>query len=181
MRLPTLAYFSLLGLAFLFVEIPLIQRYILLLGHPIYAFTAAVTTLLLFSGIGSSLARSSWLPARWVMGLLVLLALATPFAIDSLMPAVLGLPLATRMLVAGLALAPLALLMGLPFPLGLGRLEDRAPGLIPWAWAVNGCASVIASVLAAMLALSHGFYLVLLLGAGAYGLAWMILFARVEA
>jgi hypothetical protein len=69
---------------------------------------------------------------------------------------------------------PLAVLMGIPFPLGLAWLEERAPGLIPWAWAVNGCASVISSVLAAILALSFGFTLVLSLGAAAYTGALLI-------
>ena len=74
-----------------------------------------------------------------------------------------------------ISLAPLAILMGLPFPLGLAWLERDAPDLVAWAWAVNGCASVIASVLAAILALSYGFTLVLLLGAGAYSLAVLVL------
>jgi len=80
-------------------------------------------------------------------------------------------PLPAR-LAAGLAsLAPLAVLMGLPFPLGLAWLEREAPALMPWAWAINGCASVIASVVAALLALSFGFTLVLLLGTATYALA----------
>ena len=67
-----------------------------------------------------------------------------------------------------LTLAPLGMLMGLPFPLGLAWLDDHAPKLVPWAWAVNGCASVVASVLAAMLALEFGFSVVLWLGAAMY-------------
>ncbi len=74
-----------------------------------------------------------------------------------------------------MSLAPLAVLMGLPFPLGLAWLEARAPGWTPWAWAVNGCASVVASVLAAILALSLGFTVVICLGAGAYAVAMLVL------
>jgi len=173
--LRVLAYFSCLGLAFLFVEIPLIQRFILILGHPTYAFTLVVLALLSFSGLGSSLVRAAWFPRRTAMILLVALALLTPWAVMHLSDAVLGWETQWRALAAVISLAPLAILMGLPFPLGLAWLERDAPDLVAWAWAVNGCASVIASVLAAILALSYGFTLVLLLGAGAYSLAVLVL------
>jgi hypothetical protein len=65
--------------------------------------------------------------------------------------------------------------MGIPFPSGLAWLRERAPGLIPWAWAVNGCMSVLASVLAAMIALSVGFSWVLAAAALAYAGAWLAL------
>jgi hypothetical protein len=165
------AYFTLLGVAFLFVEIPLIQRSILLFGQPIYAFTVVVLALLLFSSAGSLLARSSRLPRPVVFPALFALALLIALAGPAVNAAILGWPLAARVAVSVVELMPLAILMGLPFPLGLAWLETRAPGLVPWAWAVNGCASVVASVLAAILSLSFGFTAVLLLGAGAYGLA----------
>ena len=169
------AYFGLLGLAFLFVEIPLIQRWILLLGHATYAFAAVVLSLLLFSGLGSLLARAAWLPRRAAWVLLVLLALLTPLVTVRLADAALGWPPWVRAGVAVIGLAPLGVLMGLPFPRGVAWLEDRAPRLIPWAWAVNGAASVVASVLAAILALSSGFTVVLLLGAGCYAAAGVVL------
>jgi hypothetical protein len=169
-----LAYFGLLGLAFLFVEIPLIQRWILLLGHPIYAFTLVVATILTFSGLGSIFARARWLPRRLAFGGLVLFALLMSFVIPPLSEKFLGLPALVRGLAAILTLAPLAVLMGLPFPLGLAWLEGQSPHLIPLAWAVNGCASVIASVLAALFSLSYGFTGVLWMGAGAYGGAFLL-------
>jgi hypothetical protein len=177
-KVPAFAYFTLLGVAYLFVEIPLIQRSILFLGRPTYAFTAVVLSLLLFSSLGSLLARKTWLPRRIAMPILVLFAILTPFFINRWGMVVLGWPLPARSLAAVLSLAPLAVLMGLPFPFGLTWLEQHYPALIPWAWAVNGCASVIASVLAAILALSYGFTTVLYLGAAAYGgvaglQAWM--------
>ena len=169
------AYFGLLGLAFLFVEIPLIQRWILLIGHATYAFAAVVLSLLLFSGLGSLLARAAWLPRRAAWVLLVLLALLTPLVTVRLADAALGWPPWARAGVAVISLAPLGVLMGLPFPRGVAWLEDGAPRLIPWAWAVNGAASVVASVLAAILALSSGFTVVLLLGAGCYAAAGIVL------
>jgi hypothetical protein len=174
-RARVLVYFTALGLAFLFVEIPLIQRWILLLGHPTYAFTVVVLVLLSFSSLGSSLARAAWLPRRGAFAALVLLALLTPWMAAWLSSSGLAWPAPLRVIGAGLSLAPLGILMGLPFPLGLAWLENRSPGWVPWAWAVNGCASVIAAVLAAMLALSYGFTVVLLLGAAAYGVAFVAL------
>jgi hypothetical protein len=170
-KVPVFAYFALLGVAYLFVEIPLIQRSILLLGRPTYAFTAVVLSLLLFSSLGSLLARKTWLPRRIAMPILVILAVLTPFICIRLGEAALGWSLLARSLALVLSLAPLAVLMGLPFPFGLAWLEQHYPALIPWAWAVNGCTSVIASVLAAILALSYGFTTVLYLGAAAYGAA----------
>jgi hypothetical protein len=168
-----LAYFGLLGLGFLFVEIPLLQRFILFLGQPIYAFTAVLAALLLFSGLGSLAAPR--LSLRWTLPLLVAAILLYPFALPPFFRALLGAPLAVRLLATALGLAPLGFLMGMPFPGGLAWLGKRAPGLVPWAWAVNGCTSVLASILAAMIALSAGFSWVLAAAALAYTGAWFAL------
>jgi hypothetical protein len=168
-----LIYFGLLGIGFLFVEIPLMQRFILFLGQPIYAFTAVLAALLFFSGLGSLAAVK--LSPRSTLPLLVGVILLYPLGLPLLFEAMLGAPLIVRFLVTCLSLAPLGFLMGVPFPGGLEWLRIRAPGLIPWAWAINGCASVLASILAAMIALSTGFSWVLAAGAMAYGLAWFAL------
>lgn len=163
-----LTYFTLIGLGFLLVEIPLIQNWILLLGQPTYAFTVVVATLLAFSSIGSRLARWRRLPRGPAFGALVVLALLTPWVSARLPEVILGWPFAIRTVLGVLSLAPLAILMGLPFPLGLNWLEEQAPQFVPWAWSVNGSASVVASILAAIFALSYGFTVVLLVGAAAY-------------
>ena len=82
--------------------------------------------------------------------------------------ATLAAPLVGRLFVAVVALAPQGLLMGMPFPKGLALLEDGPPALIGWAWGVNGAVSVVASILAALLALSFGFSVVLGVGAICY-------------
>jgi spermidine synthase len=169
----SLAYFGLLGLGFLFAEIPLMQRFILFVGQPIYAFTAVVTAVLLGSGLGSLAAAR--LPAQRTLPLLAVVILLYPLGLPVLFRALLGAPLAARLLVTGLSLAPLGFLMGTAFPGGLAWLQDRGPGLVPWAWAVNGCTSVLASILAAMVALSAGFSWVLIAAAVAYGGAWAVL------
>jgi hypothetical protein len=172
-RRRALAYFGLLGLGFLFVEIPLIQRFILFLGQPIYAFTAVATAVLLFSGLGSLVAPR--LSVRRMLPLLAVGILVYPLGLPLLFQALLGAPLALRLLATALSLAPLGFLMGMPFPSGLAWLSARAPGLVPWAWAVNGCTSVLASILAAMVALSAGSSWVLAAAALAYLGAWLAL------
>ena len=172
-RGPALIYFGLLGLGFLFVEIPLIQRFILFLGQPIYAFTAVAAAVLLFSGLGSLAAPR--LPPRRALPVLALGILLYPLVLPVLFRALLGAPLAVRLLATAFSLAPLGFLMGIPFPAGLAWLRERAPGLIPWAWAVNGCTSVLASILAAMIALSAGFSWVLAAASLAYVGAWLAL------
>ena len=168
----TLGYFALLGLGYLCVEIPLLQRFILFLGHPAYAMAMVLFTLLLFSGLGSLLSRRVSL--RLVLILLPLLVLVYALGLPVLFEATLAAPLRSRLIVTVVALAPPGLLMGMPFPKGLALLERRAPALIAWGWGVNGAASVVASILAALLALSWGFSAVLAVGAACYAGAWVM-------
>ena len=169
----TLGYFALLGLGYLCVEIPLLQRFILFLGHPAYAMATVLFALLLFSGLGSLLSRR--VPLWLVLILLPLLIVAYALGLPVLFEATLAASLWSRLVVAVVALAPPGLLMGMPFPKGLALLERRAPALIAWAWGVNGAISVVASILAALLALSFGFFAVLALGALCYVGAWLTL------
>ena len=159
-------YFAAVGLGFLLVEVPLVQRYSLFLGRPVYALALVIGGLLAFSGLGSLTARHWPLPLPLVL-LCVLIAFY-PVGLQALFVAALHLSLAGRMVVALLSLAPLGLLLGIPFAAGLLRLEHGAAQLIPWAWAINGGASVVSALLAPLLALSYGFRAVLLAGALAY-------------
>jgi spermidine synthase len=168
-RARALAYFFALGLAFLFVEIPLAQRFILYVGQPVTALALVLFALLLFSGLGS-LTAPRW-PLRAALGLVVIAAVVTPLALNGLFGATLGWPTAARAAAGVLSLAPLGYLMGVPFAGGIRLVERAAPGIVPWAWAINGSASVISGVLAVMAALSWGFTAVLWLGAAAYGAA----------
>ena len=164
-----LTYFALLGFGFLLVEIPLVQKMVLLLGHPTRAFAATVLALLLFSGIGS-LASGRLSPFR-AAALAALAAAACPAVISVLSPVLLSLALPWRFVGAAAALAPLGFVMGMPFPRGLLTLGQNQAGLIPWAWGINGFASVASSVISAIVALTWGFSEALLLGATAYALA----------
>jgi hypothetical protein len=173
-----LIYFGFLGVGFLFVEIPLIQRAILFLGDPAYGVTVVLFSILLSSGIGSFLSGRLRMPAAMIIGGLVVAVVLTATLLPVIFSLLLGLSWGRRAIAAALALAPLGLLMGMPFPMGLRELARRTPGQLPWAWAVNGAMSVVASVLAALVALSLGFTAVLIVGAACYGGAALVAWQR---
>jgi spermidine synthase len=166
-------YFLLIGFAFLFVEIGFLHRFSLFLGHPLAAISVTLAGFLVSAGLGAGTAKR--FAARWpqvavilaaaaIVGLGAVYALALPALFDGLM----GLALPSKMAVAVALLAPLGFVMGLPFPLGLSYLSQYAPGLVPWAWGINGCASVVAAVTASLLAMHVGFTVVLALALGLY-------------
>ena len=168
-------YFACLGLAFLFVEVPLAQRFILILDQPVTALAVVLFAILLFSGIGSLTVRRWRLPLG--LGLLIILIVLYPLLLDWMTAFALGQPAWARIVLTILVIAPLGYLMGLPFTGGLQVVEKREASLIPWTWAINGSFSVVSSVLAVMVALSWGFSAVLWLGAVAYAGA-LIAFGR---
>ncbi len=169
-------YFAALGLAFLFVEMPLAQQYILILGKPVIALAVIIFAVLLFSGIGSLTSRHWSLSVA--LGALVILVAAYPFILKGLFNLALRWPEWARIVLTVLTIAPLGFLMGLPFAGGLRVVEKHDSALIPWAWAINGSFSVISSILAVMIALTWGFATVLGLGAAVYGLA-LLAFGRI--
>jgi hypothetical protein len=171
-RGPALTYFGCLGLAYLGIEIPLIQRCVLFVDHPTTAFATVVSVLLIASGIGSLLATR--LRVQWAIPTLVIYVLFLAASLSVISDLFLGRSLAVRITVVSVLLTPLGVFMGVPFPAGLALLYKGAPKLIPWAWSINGCASVIASILTALTALSWGFNVVLFISAIVYLLAWGI-------
>ncbi len=169
-------YFSGIGIGYLFVEIVLIQQFVLFLGHPIYAAAAVIALLLISSGSGSYFS-SQWrirsgklFPIAVVIaGLLFLYA----FTLMPILQLSIGLPLWTKLLLSVFLLCPLGFLMGIPFPAGITYLHTNRKRLIPWAWGINGFFSVISAVLAMVVAVELGFFWVIILAALAYGLTAM--------
>ena len=167
-------YFAALGVGYILIEIGLMQRFILFLGHPVYSTSVVLFGLLTCSGLGSALS-GRWLGEgdprrlqRWAIPGLGALTALYIFALPPLFEALLPLELTWRVAVSIGLLAPLGLLMGMPFPLGI-RLVDRVnPALVAWAWGVNGFGSVIGSILAVMLAQSYGFAAVIGLAVAIY-------------
>jgi hypothetical protein len=173
-------YFIALGLAFLFLEIAFIQKFILFLHHPLYATAMVLASFLLFAGLGSAWSQRYANPQSdkngvkgavtgiITVGLLYLLALGPLFSMLN------WLPIFVKVVISVLLIAPLAFCMGMPFPLGMARLGKAAPAFIPWVWGVNGCASVLSAVIATILAIHFGFTVVVILALMLYGMAMLV-------
>jgi SAM-dependent methyltransferase len=173
----TLIYFSCLGLGFLFLEIELIEKGSYFLGDRTYSFSLVLCAMLAFSGVGSWISgkyfkdpKDGLATAGIVLGAWLLLSLGL---LDWIFGLMMAWPLLAKcaFLVAWAALASIPL--GFFFPLGLSRLP-RDSGLIPWAWALNGAFSVVATPLANLLAITSGYRLLVLLGLGLYALAFLV-------
>ena len=160
-RAGVLLYFLSIGLGFMLFEISLIQSFVLFLGHPTYSLSVTLGSLLLSLGCGSYLSKGMVGRERTVLPLAIAgMGLLTGFYMTGL-PIVqgwfLGSPLLVRCLITVLVLTPLGLLMGIFFPLGIRRAAAIHENLVPWAWGINGCASVTGGVLTVVLAMSFGF------------------------
>lgn len=168
-----LLYFGGIGLGYMIVEISLIQRLTLYFGSPVYAVSAAISALLIFSGIGSYLSdRFKWYSKRisFILGLIILLLLIYIPALPAVLESTIASPLIIKILLMIVLVAPLAVCMGMPFPLGLLSLTGKEEANVPWAWGINSCLSVISAALATVVAIEFGFRIVMLCAAISYGL-----------
>jgi hypothetical protein len=174
-------YFLFLGVGYILVQVALVQKFVLLLGHPTYALTVIIFSMLLASGLGSYFSRRIVGGSGARLGAVLALAAGVVAALA----AVLGRlpetgaawPLGVRFVASVALIAPAAFLMGIPFPTGLRRLEQRHPPSVRWAWSLNAAASVMGSVAAVALAIFLGLRETLLVGAAMYlcalgALAW---------
>ena len=167
---PTLAGFFCIGLAFLLIEIAFIGRFTIILSHPVHALVVVLAAFLLFAGVGSYLSARRGPGASIAGPVIGIAAVATTYALLSshITAALVGAPPAVKIAAAFALIAPLATLMGMPFPRALARLNAVDPSLLPWAWGINGCASVIGAVLATLLAIHIGHTVVILSGVVLY-------------
>jgi hypothetical protein len=173
-------YFGAVGLAFLFVEIAFIHSLQRLLQDPVFAVAAVLASFLTFAGLGSRLApavagraqRITRRPRPWPIFFGIGLAAMLPLALlPLLIDWTAAWPLPARFALAIVLTAPLALLMGMPFPLALARVAASAPQRLPLAWAVNGSLSVIAAIAAEVTTLAIGFTGTVMVGVVFYLLA----------
>jgi hypothetical protein len=171
-----LPYFAFLGTGFMFVEVSLVQKMIFTLENPSYALATVLTTILISSGIGSLLSyRIKGLRSPATAIVISLLIFAYSILIPAISDNISPHPMSVKILLIFFIFMPLGLLMGIPFPTGLKILGEKNESLIPWAWAINGCLSVLAPVLSIMLAIVIGFKIVLWLGALSYLMAFFTL------
>jgi hypothetical protein len=172
----SLAYFACLGGAFMLIEVALLQRFVLLLGHPVYSLTVTLFSLLVGTGLGSALSRrvgDARVARVAMMACLVVAGLALVWG--SLLPPIVQFaikwPLGLRIALAVGLMLPAGLLMGLPLPAGMRLLAASQPQLVPWAWGMNGALSVLGATLAVFIAMNWGFSATLACGASVYVVA----------
>lgn len=171
-----LPYFAFLGIGFMFVEVSFIHKMIFTLEHPSYSIATVLTSILISSGIGSLFSyRIMALRSNSITFILSLLIVTYSLLIPFVSGFVSPYNLLLKILLVFFILLPLGFFMGIPFPAGLRTLGEKNESLIPWAWAINGCLSVLAPILTVMLALTVGFKTVLWLGALAYLMAFITL------
>jgi len=163
-----LLYFVCIGVGYILIQVALIQKFVLLLGHPVYALTVIIFSMLISSGLGSYFSRRvlAGLDGRLMAALAAVAALVTvlAFVAPVAAEAAIGWPLWLRMLLTAALIAPPAFAMGMPFPTGLSRLERVHPASVRWAWALNAASSVLGSASAIFLAIYIGLQGTLLVG-----------------
>ena len=173
-----LVFFFCIGIAYLFVEIVFIQKFILLFGHVIYSVSTVIFSMLLFSSIGSLVSQKIRIRNKrntsffHIIIILSILIILYRFLVSDAINAIITFNLTLKIILASLIIAPVAFFMGMPFPLAI-RMIDKI--FIPWAWAINGAASVLSPIIAVLIALFLGYSVVLLLAAFFYLLSMLFL------
>jgi hypothetical protein len=172
-----LLFFLFIGAGYILIQVALIQKFVLFLGHPTYALTVIIFSMLLSSGLGSFASK------RMIAGnfrrlnrvliliagaIVVLAAIVTPIAESGV-----ALPFPLKVIITVALIAPVGFAMGMPFPTGLALLEKSMPEAVRWAWSINAAASVLGSAAAMFLAIYVGLQLTLIIG-GAFYLAAML-------
>lgn len=171
-------YFAALGLGFLFIEIAVIERASLFLNDRTAAFAIVLTAMLVFSGLGSLLAeRVGQAGIAWATGIAVLWCLAAYAGLLPAMLASIDWPWLVRAALVVAVVAPVSVALGMPFPLGLRQMGHGA--MLPFAWAVNGAFSVVATPLANLVTTQAGLHW-LWLGAAALYTACFVTFASLR-
>ena len=171
-------YFAAIGFGFIFIEIPMIQKNILLLDSPSFSFPVSIFSILAFTAIGSYF--SAKVKRRMSLEISSLAILVSIFIYgniwQNIIYRILALNLIVRSIIGVIMLFPLGFLLGLFFPLGIKRVIEYDPDAVPMAWAANGFASVSGAVLAAAVSMSMGFRFAMYIGALCYLLAGILIY-----
>jgi hypothetical protein len=175
-----LAYFGALGAGFMLIEVSVLQRFVLLLGHPVYSLTVTLFSLLLGTGVGAAWSRrvKDEALARSASVALLLVAAVGVFVIAAVTPVIgwaIPFARAARIAIAVGLLAPIGMLLGIPMPTGLRLLQARAPEMVTWAWGINGALSVLGATLAIFIAMNWGFRATLLAASATYLMGFVAL------
>jgi len=174
-----LFYFVCIGAGYILVEVALIQKFVLFLGHPTKALTVVIFSMLLSSGIGSFCSRRlvGRSDAKLSIALAAVAGLVTALAaiVSPLLAEGVGWPLPVKIAITVMLIAPVGFLMGMPFPTGLTRLEEHQQTSVRWAWSLNAASSVMGSAGAVVCSIYFGLIQTLLIGGALYVVALVIL------
>ena len=171
-------YFAATGLGYLALEVALLQKFGLFLGHPSYALSVVLAFLLLFTGLGSLVSEALVARlggVRFASYALAFVVLAEHLLLLPHLGRFASLPFLARSLLVALLVAPLALLLGVFLPTALERLKREAPSFVPWAWGLNGVFSVLSPILSVGIAMTFGISALLLSALPLYLLAGLCL------
>jgi spermidine synthase len=179
-----LLYFGALGAGFMLIEVSVLQRFVLLLGHPVYSLTVTLFSLLLGTGIGAAWSRRlrDATLVRSTAIMLVAIAIISLAVIAIVTPLVAwAIPFgrSTRIVIAVVTLVPIGVALGIPMPAGIRLLSARAPQMVTWAWGINGAMSVVGATLAIFVAMNWGFGATLLGASGIYLVGLVALFSAI--
>jgi len=164
------AYFGLLGMGFMMIQIPLIQMFILYLGHPTLAFSYVLAAMLIGCGIGGFLSsrrvfRKTIVIVYLPPVIMALICLAILFSLQIIFQNTAGLSSIGKVMIASIVVAIPSFFIGMPFPRGMALLgQDNRSDAVPIMWGINGITSVTGSVLSIILSMTFGFDVALLAG-----------------
>jgi spermidine synthase len=165
-------FFAGTGVGYMALEIALLQKFGLFLGHPNYALSVVLAVLLLATGVGSlraaAIVRGLGGQLRFVAYLLAGIVIVEHLALLPRLPGLLGLPFPARVLVAAALVAPIGVCLGVFVPTALDRLKPEAPAFAPWAWGINGMFSVLAPLLSVAVSMTWGISALLLAAVPVY-------------
>jgi spermidine synthase len=170
--IPLLMYFSCLGAGFIILELVFIQKFMNLIGSPLYTYSTVIFTMLFSAGLGSAtserLGLTPWRRWHWPFLAVIAFGLALVVGYPRIASLVLAQPLAGRVALSGALLFPLGFFLGMPFPLGILAIRHQPRGAVAWAWGMNGIFTAVGGLLAALLSLWQGFNFTILVGLACY-------------
>ena len=171
-----LTYFGALGAGFMLLEVALLQRFVLLLGHPVYSLTVTLFSLLLGTGLGSLVSRRVPSPRVHIVTTRALVAIAAvacgaAVGLAHVIDVGIAWTLPMRIAFAVMLIAPVGFLLGMPLPGGMRLVAADRADIIAWGWGINGAFSVVGATLAVFIAMNWGFSVTLLSAAAVYAVA----------
>ena len=180
-----LVYFGALGAGFMLIEVSVLQRFVLLLGHPVYSLTVTLFSLLLGTGLGAAWSRRFDVATLRRTGataavIVALLGIAVIAIASPIITWAIPLSRTARMAIAAALLIPVGVALGIPMPTGIRLLSSRAPQMVPWAWGINGALSVLGATLAIFIAMNWGFQVTLVSASTTYLIGALALLAATQ-